>query len=80
MINYEHFDKKLTRYYADQLLIANNIGFDTVSEAMEELYRKYQSTKLVGDMLGYGKSTVRKHLKAMGVELIKRGGYQRKFN
>lgn len=74
MINYEKHDESLKRYYDYHLDIANKLGFCTISEAAEKLYAELRSDRKVAEKLGYGRSTVRKHLIRMDVLRVKPGG------
>jgi hypothetical protein len=75
MIDYKKYDIGMS-YYSDRLELANKLGFNFVSEAIDKLYSNGECLRVVGEKLDYNKYAVKFHLKKMGRNLRGRGGSQ----
>ena len=61
--NYADLDKKLLVPFRDEKIIqAKKFGYDYVSQATVELYRKYQSQRIVGIILELTEEAIRHRL------------------
>jgi hypothetical protein len=62
------------QYEEERLEKAKDMGFGSIEEAFMSLYEKYQSTRIVGDLMGVSQTAVRVALTFLGVRLRGRGG------
>ncbi len=58
---------------AEQLKIAEGLGYKTVAQAMIHEYKKYQSCKKMEPIFGITEDGINKRLRALGVKMRKRG-------
>lgn len=64
----------------EKLSRAKLLGYESIHEAYIGLYEKYQSTIVVGDIMGVGSSSIIKVMQNANILLGKRGGAPRVAN
>ena len=76
-MDFKTYDKTHQYYYRDdRLKMAKKYGYEFISEATVELYKKHQSSQKVGKMLEVSGNSILLELKNFQsiVEIRKRGG------
>jgi hypothetical protein len=63
-------------YREDRLKVANNMGYNYISECTAKLYEKHQSTNKVSQLIGISAAGVTQELRKIGIKLRSRGGNQ----
>lgn len=80
-IDFEKLDKNWQfKNKEEKVTRAKLLGFNTIHEAYVGLYEKYNSTIVVGDIMGVGASSIIKVLQRANIPLGKRGGSPRVTN
>ena len=74
-INFKKIDELVIfRDHAAKMAVAKRLGFDQISRAYVEMYRRNVSPKTIGEHFDVTARSVRKHLKDWGVKMRPSGG------